>query len=373
MTPEPVGERPKRPRLLVVGAGLIGTSLALAARAAGYDVWLDDRERDRLAMAVSMAAGRPRDQAMPAVDVAVAAVPPAAVASVVRELSSSGVAATITHTASVQYQPQVEIEASQQELRQFVGSHPIAGRERSGPHHASAELFTRRPWIVCPTQRSAPAALAAVVELATACGGIVTEMSATEHDALFAQLSHVPQLLASGLAGSLQGLGRDQVALAGTGLRDTTRLADSDPSLWAEIVAANAQPVAAALREVLGPLNRLIEVLDRGNQVEASEAVGDLIGRGRQGRALLAGKHGHRPVRWASVSVVVPDEPGALAQLLVDAAQAQVNVEDIRVDHSPGQPFGIVELDVAPARGESLEIALRTRGWTASTSPAPPD
>jgi prephenate dehydrogenase len=234
-------------------------------------------------------------------------------------------------------------------------------------------LFSRRPWIVCPTEQSATSALSAVVALATACGGIVTQMSATEHDALLARLSHVPQLLASGLASSLQGLGRDQVALAGTGLRDTTRLADSDQELWAEIVAANARPVAAALRDVLTPLNRLVEVLDASTSPEASQAVLQLVAGGRHGRELLAGKHGHRPVRWASVSVVVPDEPGALAQLLVDAAQAQVNVEDIRVDHSPGQPFGVVELDVAPASGESLERALRTRDWTASSSPAPPD
>jgi len=198
-------------------------------------------------------------------------------------------------------------------------------------------------------------------------------MSAARHDALLARLSHVPQLLASALAGSLEGLDRADVALAGTGLRDTSRLADSEAGLWAEIVAANPVAVAAALRLVVDPLTTLIAVLDSADQPAVARAVDALVARGRRGRDLLAGKHGQAAVRWGTVSVVVPDEPGALARLLVDAAAAQVNVEDIRVDHSPGQPFGVVELDVAPGQGEVLERALAALAWAASASPPPPD
>jgi prephenate dehydrogenase len=360
-----------RRRLLVVGTGLIGTSVALAARAAGYDVWLDDRDDDRLSMAVSVGAGQRRDADLDEVDIAVAAVPPAAVGSVVHGLISSSLGSTVTHLASVQSEPQREVEALNPGCAAFVGSHPIAGRERSGPHHASAELFAQRPWIVCPTAHSGAAAIAAVSELAEACGAVVTVMSAASHDALLARLSHVPQLLASALAGSLVGLDRGEAALAGTGLRDTSRLADSDAAMWAEIVAANPAAVAHALHEVLDPLTALITILATSGPEESATAVRELVTRGRQGRDLLAGKHGQAAIRWASVSVVVPDEPGALARLLVDAADAQVNVEDIRVDHSPGQPLGVVELDVAPDHGESLERALAALGWTASASPPP--
>jgi prephenate dehydrogenase len=211
-----------------------------------------------------------------------------------------------------------------------------------------------------------------VSALATACGGLVTVMSAVDHDALLSRLSHVPQLVASALAGSLVGLDRSEAALAGTGLRDTSRLADSDPALWGDIVAANPAAVATALRAVIDPLAELAEILDRSEPTESAAAVRELVARGRQGRSLLAGKHGLAAVRWASLSVVVPDEPGALARLLVDAAAAQVNVEDIRVDHSPGQPLGLVELDVAPERAHSLEQALVARGWTATANPPPP-
>jgi prephenate dehydrogenase len=278
----------------------------------------------------------------------------------------------VTHLASVQGDPQLQVESLDPGSVGFVGSHPIAGRERSGPHHASADLFAQRPWVICPTEHSSADAIAAVSALAAACGAVVTVMSAAEHDALLARLSHVPQLLASALAGSLVGLDRHEAALAGTGLRDTSRLADSDAAMWGEIVAANPAAVAAALRTVVEPLTALIDVLESADAQAATGAVAELVQRGRQGRDLMAGKHGQRAVRWDTVSVVVPDEPGKLARLLADAAAADVNVEDIRVDHSPGQPFGVVELDVAPDHGESLERDLLARGWTASaSSPAP--
>jgi prephenate dehydrogenase len=355
-------------RLLVVGTGLIGTSLALAARSAGYDVWLDDVDPERLAMAASVGAGRARPPAFERVSLAVAAVPPAAVGRVAGDLIESGIAATVTHVSSVQLEPQLEVEARFADPTPFVGSHPVAGRERSGPHHASADLFTQRPWVVCPTEHSGAAAVAAVRTLAADCGAVVAVMPATDHDALFARLSHAPQVLASALAGTLVGLERREVALAGSGLRDTSRLADSDPSLWAEIIAANPAAVAAALRGVIDPLAELVSVLERGETGPAADAVRELVARGRRGRDLLGGKHGEQAVRWAAVAVVVPDEPGALARLLADAALAEINVEDIRVDHSPGQPLGVVELDVDPDLADSLEASLAERGWSARAS-----
>jgi prephenate dehydrogenase len=370
-----VADQPEQPgstrRLLVVGTGLMGTSVALAARAAGYQVWVSDREPDRLAVAVSLGAGEPWHERQRSVDLAVAAVPPASVGLVSCELISSGVAPTVTHLASVQADPQAQVESMCPGAVGFVGGHPIAGRERSGPHHASADLFVQRPWVVCPTEHSAHVSVTAVTGLAEACGAVVTVMGAQAHDELLAQLSHVPQLLASALAASLVGLDRSQAALAGTGLRDTSRLADSDAGLWAEIVAANPRAVAAALTAVVAPLETLIATLDAASPDQVAGAVRDLIDDGRHGRALLAGKHGQRAVRWATVSVVVPDEPGRLARLLAEAAQAAVNVEDIRVDHSPGLPFGVVELDVALEQAEALERVLVSAGWTATVSSPP--
>jgi prephenate dehydrogenase len=203
-------------------------------------------------------------------------------------------------------------------------------------------------------------------------GAVAVELDAQTHDRLVAQVSHVPQLVASALAAAMDADG-GAAALASNGFRDTTRVADSPPGLWGEVVSANREGVAAALDRVLAPLHRLRELL----AVEADDAdltaeVHRLVTAGHAGRALLPGKHG-RPARmWASVSVAIPDEAGALARLLADIAHAAVNVEDLRLEHAPGRPRGLAELAVAPADRDGLLAALAAQGWTAVAGPEAP-
>jgi prephenate dehydrogenase len=207
----------------------------------------------------------------------------------------------------------------------------------------------------------------AVTRLATACGAAVTTMSAARHDELLARLSHVPQLVASALAAALTGLEPAESALGGSGIQDTTRIADSDPQLWASIIGGNAAAVARALHDVVSPLVDVMHRLASDRAAgDGAAAVSALVEQGRSGRARLAGKHGERAVRWATVSVVVPDEPGSLARLLADAGEAGVNVEDIRVDHAPGRALGLVELAVDPDAATRLRDALATARWTAT-------
>jgi prephenate dehydrogenase len=337
--------------------------VALAVRQAGGDVLLTDADQGRLATAVAAGAGRVAEGgADESVDLVVVAVPPAQVATVVLDQLRHVPTATVTHVSSVQALPQREIEASGADLARYVGGHPIAGRELSGPVHASPDLFAERAWVVTPTPVSAPGAVDAVVALAHTCGARPVLLDAEAHDALFARLSHVPQLVASALAGSIAGMSGADAALAGTGLRDTTRLAESDPEMWAEIVTANAGPVAGGLRAVAEPLLRLAAALEQGD--DPGRAVRALLDNGRAGRALLPGKHGGAPVEVRLVQVVVPDQPGRLARLLADVADESVNLEDLRVEHAPGQPLGIAEMSVLPAAYEQLVSALTARGWT---------
>lgn len=362
-------------RLLVVGAGLMGTSLGLAVTRVGGQVLLADLDARRSDLAASLGAGEALPDGLDSdstildgVDLVVVAAPPAAVGTVAAAAIRSCVRATVTHLASVQSRPQRDIESLGVSTARFVGSHPIAGREHSGPVHADADLFRDRPWVIAPTDQTEPDAVRAVVELARVCGGRPVQLDARAHDELFARLSHVPQLVASALAGALQGLPPDDVALAGAGIRDTTRLADSDPEMWAQIVDANAEPVAAGLRAVLEPLTALAERLERaGRDGDRVEVVRGLVERGRRGRALLPGKHGGAPTALSAVEVVVPDEPGALARLLAAVAAEEVNLEDLRVDHSQGQPVGVAELAVAPTAADRLVAALRSDGWTVSS------
>jgi prephenate dehydrogenase len=360
-------------RVLVVGTGLIGTSLGRALRAAGASVHLHDADADQLALAASLGAGDPcAETGCVGFDVALVCVPPAVTGAVCVDLIRAESAAVVSHTASVQAYPQHEVEASRLPLGRFVGGHPLAGRETSGPAGAAADLFAGRPWALCPTAATDPSALAALREVVLAAGAEPVVLDAVTHDRLVAQVSHVPQLAASALAGALTDLPEGAV-LAGTGFRDTTRVADSPASLWADVVAANATAVADALDRMLGPLERLRDLVRASaTEAELRAAVAGLVESGHRGRGLLPGKHG-RPARvWASVHVAVPDEAGALARLLADTAAAGVNVEDLRLDHAPGRPRGVVELAVGPSERDRLIAALSAGGWAAVGGPEAP-
>ena len=349
----------------VVGTGLIGTSIGLAATAAGLAVTLADRDAGRLARAAAMGAGTPAEETS-AADVVVVAVPPRSVPEVVGRQIRANLGRTVTHVASVQAQPLLEIENLGTDLQRFVGGHPIAGRERSGPEAAVPDLFRDRAWVVCPTDVTGSEAVADVESLAELCRARPVRMSPTDHDELLARLSHVPQLVASSLAAAVADLPSDLVALSGSGLRDTTRLADSDAQLWTEIVSANPAAVARALADVAESLAALTVVLEQGDGPAIGREVAALLARGQAGRAKLPGKHGQRPTAWATVSVVVPDRPGALAELLAAVASHEVNLEDLRVEHAPGQPEGAAELAVATDAQDRLVSALRADGWSVS-------
>ena len=232
--------------VLVLGCGLIGTSIGLALTEAGQDVLLHDSSQENVQAAVARGAGRPWEGAGPrAARLAVAAVPPAATGNVLFEAQSADLATTYTHVSSVQSLVQADVERLSCDLSQIVGGHPLAGRELSGPQAADADLFAGRPWAVCASSSSSAEAVADVHALAQACGATPVDVDIDAHDATVARLSHLPQVAASALAGLLVGqAGAVQLGLSGPGLVDSTRLAAGDPELWTQILAANAGHVA---------------------------------------------------------------------------------------------------------------------------------
>jgi len=270
-------------RVLIVGTGLLGTSVALALRSAGADVWLTDRDDRTLALAVDRGAGTPGPPPRP-VDLCVLAVPPGAVADVLCDAQRAGYAAAYTDVASVKAVPLRVAAELGCDLSTFVGGHPMAGGERSGPQAARADLFTGRPWVLTPTPATSPAALGAARALALACGGEPVVLSPDEHDRAVAVVSHVPHLLAALAAARLADAPAALVALAGQGVRDVTRVAASDPDLWAGILSANSGPVAEVLDAVSADLARVAAAL---RAAAVDDAVRDLLVRGRTGRGRL--------------------------------------------------------------------------------------
>ncbi|HEX6196940.1 MAG TPA: prephenate dehydrogenase [Jiangellaceae bacterium] len=353
------GPEPLDRGVLIVGSGLLGTSLGMALRSAGVAVHLRDTDDTALKEAVRMGAGTSDGPTRP-VALGVVAVPPASTGSVVAGLLDSGVAEYVTDVASVKELPAREVRTLAAEPGRYVGSHPMAGREVSGPTAALADLFEGRPWVLCPDDRTDAQAVTRALAVAQTVGAAPVTMPADEHDAAVALVSHAPHVVAALMAAQLSGAPDHEVRLAGQGVTDVTRVAAGDPSLWAQILGANAEAVAGVLGKLRSGLDTVLDALSSGS----GEALRDVLAAGVTGRGRLPGKHGAAPVPYATVAVVLADEPGQLAALFADAARAGVNIEDVRIDHRPGQPAGLVELDVRVDAEATLARALRGQGWT---------
>ena len=349
----------------VVGTGLIGTSLGIALCNNGFRVSLDDPSPTAMRLARDLGAGELASED-DAPDVVVVAAPPDVVSGVIVVALRTWPHAVVTDVASVKESILREVLAAGVDASNYVGSHPMAGRERSGTAAARGDLFDGRAWVVVPHPDSTPKATEQVTRLATAVGSAVRVMPAHEHDEAVAAVSHVPQLAASIIAATLRELPESAVGLAGQGLRDVTRIAASDPRLWTQILAGNASAVRDVLHEVQGQVAAVVEALDGLVDAGGEGSLGTLsrvLEAGNLGHARIPGKHGAAPAAYELVSVVVPDEPGALARLLTDVGEAGINLEDLHIEHGLGQAVGIADIAVVPASVEPLHDALERLGW----------
>jgi len=246
------------PRLCVFGVGLIGGSLAQAARARGLagEVVGWSRRRQSLDLAlqrglVDRVEAEP-EEAVRDADVVILAVPLASSGLWAARLAPAcGPGAILSDVGSVKSGVVTALQAVWPDPARVVGAHPIAGSERRGAEAADPGLFRDSHCIVTPTSHTDPQAVARVRALWEGVGARVHEMSPAAHDALLARLSHGPHLLAYALMHAVQGWSGAAAGLAyaGGGFRDTTRIAASSPDLWTEIVLENAESVLEALGE----------------------------------------------------------------------------------------------------------------------------
>lgn len=381
----------------VIGTGLIGTSVALALSRRGVRVFLEDRDEANLRTAASLGAGESGDPAEP-VDLAIIAVPPGHVGATVADAQRRGLARAYTDVASVKAGPQRDAVAQGVDQTSYLGGHPLAGRERSGPLMARADLFEGRPWVLTPTAQTSRDVLNRALEVISLCGAVPVVMEAADHDRAVALISHAPHLVSALMAARLEHASEDAARITGTGVRDVTRIAAGDPELWEAILTSNAAAVADVLDDYAADLAEAISALrglakgehlgspEAGGTAEAADAAGaaepagrtkdfdrpelprerlvDLLRRGNLGQARIPGKHGAPRAAWGSVPVVISDAPGELARLFAAAGAAGVNIEDLLIEHSPGQAVGLVTLQVAPEAADGLAVRLAERGWT---------
>lgn len=345
----------------IVGAGLLGASIGHALRAKGVDVVLSDTSPAQLRLAVDYGAGRTATDADEPVLVVVA-VPPDVTADVIEAELKRHPRAVVTDVASVKLEPFRELQARGVDLTRYIGSHPLAGRERGGAISARADLFIGRPWVVCRDGDTRATDLALVEALALDVGAMPLEMTPEEHDRSVALTSHVPQVVASLLAGRLADADEGALRLSGQGVRDTTRIAASAPELWVQILGANAAPVVEILDALADDLREVSDALREPQAPGARRVVAETIRHGNEGVERLPGKHGQNR-RFESFVVMVDDTSGQLGRLFGELGELGVNVEDIRLEHSPGAQFGLAEISVDPAALHGATTGLTERGW----------
>jgi prephenate dehydrogenase len=237
----------------------------------------------------------------------------------------------------------------------------MAGREVGGAESARADLFQSRTWVYVPANLQGgpvdPSLLAAGLWIIETLGATPVAMSAAEHDRAVALVSHLPQAVASLLAGQLISGEKNDLDLAGSGLRDTTRIAASKADLWDEILSSNAEQLLPLLISLQSDLGALVEALQNGRSVAA------FIERGNTGRAKIPGKHGGAAREYTYLPVVIEDKPGRLAALFNECASAKVNIEDLTIEHSPGQFTGLITLALSQSDAQILSDHLIGSGW----------
>ena len=346
----------------IVGAGLLGTSIGLALRKQGLDVVIDDLSPANQRLAIDYGAGRApsgEDQ----ISLVVVCVPPDVTAKTIALELNSHHAAVVTDVASVKSQILTQLTESNADLTRYVGSHPMAGRERGGALSGRADLFFTRPWVIAPNSASSSGASEVVEKLALDLGATPVLVDAESHDRAVALVSHLPQLVSTLLAARLEHAEARDVSLAGQGLRDTTRIAASDAALWVQILSANADRVLPLLEKFETDLAAVISALQDLTKPGALSVIGDLLKRGNAGVEQIPGKHGSQPKQYSRVVVMIDDRPGQLAKLLTEVGEIGVNLEDLKLEHSPGAQVGLPELYVLPEAETRLVAALGERGW----------
>lgn len=344
----------------IVGTGLIGTSIGLALARKGITAQLADQSASNLKLAIDYGAGAAASEA---VDLVVVCVPPDLTATVVIQELTANPNALVTDVASVKSAIRQEVDSGSVEFARYIGSHPMAGREAGGPKGARADLFFARPWVITPGSESSQEQITQLRQLALELDALPVVMSPEEHDSSVALVSHLPQLVSSALAARLATAGVAELSLAGQGLRDSTRIAASDPSMWLQILRQNAgqiAPLLAQLKTDIESLSAAFEDMDEGG---ALAKIHEVLQAGNDGVSKVPGKHGGKYLEYKTVTALIDDSPGALASLLTFIGEKGINLEDIQLEHSPGAPIGLVELQVLPQLEADLISQLTENGW----------
>ena len=346
----------------IVGSGLIGTSIGLALTQLGTKVLLADSSPAVTNLAVDFGAGE-KFVAGTEPSLVVVCVPPDVCASVIASQLLEHPNATVTDVASVKGTILQQLQSNGADLERYVGSHPMAGREQAGTLAGRSDIFVGRPWVISANSKSSNKSVETVEALAIDLGATLIHLEPEEHDRAVALVSHAPQLVSSLLAARLSESESSDISLAGQGLRDTTRIAASDPKLWIQILAANSQEVAKVIDLLKQDLDQALNALRAVEAPGSLASIGKLLEKGNLGVSRIPGKHGQSATKYSKVVVMIDDKPGELARLLTEVGEVGINLEDLTLEHATGAAVGLPELYVLPTAEQKLVSELTARGW----------
>ena len=356
-------------KLAVVGTGLMGASVGLAAKragvehVAGYD---GDAESLRVAAergAVDEAAAG-MEAAVAGADLVVVAVPVTQLASQVSAvLAAAPESATVTDVGSTK-------QWSLGLADRFVGGHPVCGREAHGPAHATADLFDGATWFLTPGAATDPGRYRLVHGFVVSLGATPVAIDPQAHDRLLALTSHLPHALANVLvnqAGAGRIEGHDPLAAAGGSLRDMTRVAGANPRIWVDIFLENAGALGDALAEHRRRIEQLEQALATRDAGSLARWIAEASGNRRR---MLAEAYPGDPGALQEVIVHVPDRPGVLAGITQALGAERINIEDFELRHFSPERGGVLTILISGEDEAGRAAALlEAQGYGVSVAP----
>jgi prephenate dehydrogenase len=363
---EPAGPRPGAAAvgsMAVVGTGLVGASVGLAAarsgvaRVAGWDA--DEGSLRDAAGARAVSPASSLEEAIAGAELVVVAVPVARLAETVHAvLGAASPETTVTDVGSTK-----RTLAAVEDAR-LVPGHPLAGGATSGPARASADLFDGAAWLLTPLASTDPERLALVERFVVSLGAHAVRLDAETHDRVLAITSHLPHALANLLVSSVATAGEDAFGLAGASLREMTRVAGANAAVWTDIFVENGDAIADALanhREMTVELERALRERDRAYFER-------WIGDAAAARTRIL-EHAYRTeARMLNrIRVRVPDKPGVLARITQTLGAAGINIEDFELRHVSPEYGGVLVILIAGSDNAGLaRTLLRREGYAAA-------
>jgi prephenate dehydrogenase len=357
-------------RLAIVGTGLIGASLGLAARRAAVDeVFGYDADPEALGVAAERGAVRPASSLVEAVeeaDLAVIATPVALLGDQIELALAASADATVTDVGSTKGR----LCAAVVERARFIGGHPVCGSEARGPEHASAELFEGATWFLTPVAETEPERYRLLHGFVGSLGALPVAIDPAAHDRLLALTSHLPHALANVVlnhAGSLRVDGHEPLAAAGGSLRDMTRVAGANPRVWIDIFLDNAAELGSALAEH----RRRVEELERALGSRDAGWLARWIGEAGVNRRTLLAEAFADVGQLQRVRAHVPDRPGVLSGITQALGAEQINIEDFELQHLSPERGGTLSVLVAGEQeAQRAAELLEAQGYSVIVSPA---